>query len=177
MNSTKSQLSSPISDRNLQRSWYALYTRSRCEKKLYNALSKNNYHAFLPLVKEKRQWSDRIKTIEVPLLPGYLFVNISSKQVPDMYYFPWMVNYVMHEGKPATIRPEEISILEYTINNNLKIHPIKDCQIGDEAKITSGPFKGMTGRVTKKGNGCKVILTLESIDQQFCVELNSREIN
>lgn len=50
--------------------WYAIYTKSRFEKKVHRDLQQSKFQVFLPLVKEIKKWSDRIKTVSVPLLPS-----------------------------------------------------------------------------------------------------------
>ena len=158
------------------RQWYAVYTKSRCEKKMDAALRRMNYESFLPLVKEKRKWSDRVKTVEVPLLPGYIFVHLSLRQIPEIYHFSWMVNFVQHEGKPAIIRDDEITVLAQIISNNYAVKPTCKTEEGDYVVIQKGPFKGSRGRVEKVVNGYKVLLALESINQQLCVELKMHDL-
>ncbi len=121
-------ISQPISN------WYAVYTRSRSEKKFHNALINNRYQSFLPLVKERRQWSDRLKTVEAPLLPGYVFVNIMNKQISEIYRFPWMVNFVYKDGRPAIIRQEEIDALSNTLKKGYKIYATSSIQRGRQHK-------------------------------------------
>lgn len=58
--------------------WYALYVKSRCEKKVHKSLKDISLESFLPQVIKIRQWSDRKKTILKPLFPSYVFVNINS---------------------------------------------------------------------------------------------------
>src|ERR1700730_10579900 len=62
--------------------WFAVRTRSRHEKIVANQLQSRGITAFLPLVTQVHRWSDRKKTVEMPLFPGYTFVQIvpSSEQ-------------------------------------------------------------------------------------------------
>src|SRR5262245_65794889 len=53
--------------------WYALKVRPRSEWMVAANLRNRGYEPFLPTYKSKRRWSDRIKTLELPLFPGYLF--------------------------------------------------------------------------------------------------------
>jgi transcription antitermination factor NusG len=57
--------------------WHAIYVSSRAEKKVCENLSNKNIEAYVPVVKTIRQWSDRKKKIELPLISGYVFVRIS----------------------------------------------------------------------------------------------------
>jgi transcription antitermination factor NusG len=44
-----------------EKKWYALYTRSRWEKKIHEALLEKGIESYLPLQKILKQWSDRRK--------------------------------------------------------------------------------------------------------------------
>ena len=59
--------------------WYAIFTKSRSEKKVYERLLDADIEAFLPIVKTVRQWSDRKKTVYLPLIPSYVFVKMDEK--------------------------------------------------------------------------------------------------
>jgi transcription antitermination factor NusG len=56
--------------------WYAVWSRSRHEKMVASALTNVGVTTFLPLVSEMHRWSDRRKSVDVPLFPGYVFVQI-----------------------------------------------------------------------------------------------------
>ena len=56
--------------------WYAIYVRSRHEKKVHQLLLEIGIESSLPLIKTTRKWSDRKKKVEIPLFRGYVFVKI-----------------------------------------------------------------------------------------------------
>ena len=58
--------------------WYAVHTRSRHEKLVAERLQERGMTAFLPLVKETHRWSDRKKTVELPLFSCYIFVRMAE---------------------------------------------------------------------------------------------------
>ena len=62
----------------ITRKWYAIYTKSRWEKKCAKTMQADGYTIYLPLIKTLKQWSDRKKMVEIPLIPGYIFVNVSK---------------------------------------------------------------------------------------------------
>ncbi|MBA4322955.1 MAG: antitermination protein NusG, partial [Odoribacter sp.] len=74
--------------------WYALYTRPRAEKQVYQRLTDAGVETFLPLQKTFRQWSDRKKMVEKPLLSSYIFVKTKSKKFPVVYKTPGVVKFV-----------------------------------------------------------------------------------
>ena len=56
--------------------WYAVYVRSRHEKKVHQLFQEQGLTSFLPLLETWKQWSDRKKKVSDPLFRGYVFVNI-----------------------------------------------------------------------------------------------------
>ena len=64
--------------------WYALYTRSRFEKKMLAALSERGIEVFLPMREVVSRWKDRKKKVWLPLFPGYLFVH--HEDTPENRY-------------------------------------------------------------------------------------------
>lgn len=157
--------------------WFAIYTRSRFEKKLYGALQKTGaFKAFLPLIKEKRAWSDRIKTVLVPLLPSYVFVKLPLKELHQIYYYPGFVHIVSFEGKPCAVREEEINLLEQIIANDLTAQKSNNCQVGDWVRITRGPLKGWEGRVDGKRGKSRIVFHFECIQQAISVEVKMEDV-
>jgi transcriptional antiterminator RfaH len=128
--------------------WYAVYTHSRAEKKVYKNLINSGIEVFLPLQKRTRQWSDRKRIVEEPLIRSYIFVRISEKEYYVILNTPGVVRYVTFSGKAAVIPDWQIEILKKTILYNVenkiiteKAHP------GDKVEIIGGPFRGYKGHL------------------------------
>ncbi|HMI01426.1 MAG TPA: UpxY family transcription antiterminator [Pedobacter sp.] len=62
------------------RSWKVVYTRSMWERKTTQLLIQKGIHAYCPLVRSKRKWADRMKTVEIPLFSSYIFVHVNLKE-------------------------------------------------------------------------------------------------
>jgi transcription antitermination factor NusG len=101
--------------------WYAVYTRPRAEKQVYERLVDAGIETFLPLTKTIRQWSDRKKIVEKPLLSSYVFVKTKRTQFPCVYKTPGIVKFVTFEGKPASIPQKQIDNLRLLINSDAEI--------------------------------------------------------
>src|ERR1035441_9589738 len=61
-------------------SWYGLHTRPRHEKIVAQRLQERGVTAFLPLVTEVHRWSDRKKTVQVPLFSCYVFAKFAPNR-------------------------------------------------------------------------------------------------
>jgi transcription antitermination factor NusG len=56
--------------------WYAVNTRARHERVVAHRLRELGVTNFLPLVTEVHRWSDRRKSVELPLFGCYVFVKL-----------------------------------------------------------------------------------------------------
>jgi transcription antitermination factor NusG len=108
-----------IKNVNQQKQWHVVYTRSRAEKKVKQELDFKNIENFLPIQKKLRQWKDRKKWVEMPLMSGYCFVNITRKEYDLVLQTYNVVSYVRFEGKAATIPESQIDYLKQMLNNTI----------------------------------------------------------
>lgn len=140
--------------------WYALYTRSRWEKKVAEQLNKLNIECYCPLNKVEKQWSDRKKLVEEPLFNSYVFVNVTVLQMTTVRKVLGVVNFVYWLGKPAVISQIEIdNIKTFLLTHiNVKLEPLS-INIKDSIKILEGPFSEMEGKVISiKKKSVRVLL-------------------
>lgn len=157
--------------------WYALYTRSRWEKRCAELIKANGYQVYLPLIKTLRQWSDRKKKVEIPLISGYVFVNISESEYYKILETPGIVCYVTFEGKAAPIRSSQIEAIKMAIDGGLKMeHTNKYLSPGQKVKIISGPMKNMEGEYEETVNKSNFIINLNNIGFSLKVEINALDV-
>jgi len=156
--------------------WYAIYTRSRFEKKVYHALQQKGLEAYLPLIKEKRRWSDRIKSVEMPLLPSYVFLKANRTNIHQAYLCAGFVRFVSSEGKPCTIPDQEINLLKNIISNGYAVRKNSEFEVGERVSIIRGPLRGWEGRIDQKKGNSRIVFQFDSIQQSICVEVNASDI-
>ena len=61
------------------KNWIVVRSKPRAEKIAHAQLLEKGIEAYLPLLKERRKWSDRKKWVEFPLFSSYLFARIELK--------------------------------------------------------------------------------------------------
>ena len=142
--------------------WYVIYTKSRNEKKVAELLQKNGVESFCPLVKLKKNWSDRKKIVETPLFNSYVFVNVSEKDRNVVFNVPGVIRYLFWLKKPAIVKDSEIESLKAVLNDTMDSFSIENYQIGDTVKISEGVFKGLDGVIEKQSNN-KLHVILENV--------------
>ena len=103
------------------KNWFALYVQPRKEKVVEKELLRNNYEAFLPIKKCLRQWKDRKKMVEMPLIPSYVFVFIEVKDMWDILKINGCVKFVWFDKKPCPIPQYQIESLKLIQENEIDI--------------------------------------------------------
>ena len=138
---------------NKHNNWYALYTKSKHEKKASERLSNEGFEVFCPMVKTIKQWSDRKKKVSIPLIPSYIFIKVDEKNKSKVLTDPSVLNYVYWLNKPAIIRDEEIDRLKGIISNDkIQEFEIRNLNIGDKINIDKGFIKEKNAIIKKVSN-------------------------
>lgn len=127
--------------------WFVIYVKPRTEKKVVQELEKLGITVFCPMITEVRQWSDRKKKVEVPLINSYVFVQLKEKERASVFQVPGVVRYLFWLKKPAIVRNEEIRILKEWLSGVGVNAQVENLKPGDRMKIKSGPFEGKEGVV------------------------------
>ncbi len=153
--------------------WYAIFTKPRAEKKVYQRMLDVNIEVFLPLIKTVRQWSDRKKIVQVPLISSYVFVNMLEKDLHTTLPIPGTVNVLRHLGKPAKIKTLEIENLKILSDSeeNYRIETSISLIKGDIVEVTKGPFMGLIATCQKSGSNHRVMVNIESLGSCFIVNV------
>ena len=142
--------------------WFVIYTKSRNEKKVSELLQKNGVEVFCPLVKLKKNWSDRTKIVETPLFNSYVFVNLPEKDRNLVFNVPGVIRYLFWLKKPAIVKDSEIESLKAVLNDTIDSFSIENYQIGNTIKISEGVFKGVDGVIEKQSKN-KLHVILENV--------------
>ncbi|MDR2886772.1 MAG: UpxY family transcription antiterminator [Bacteroidales bacterium] len=152
--------------------WYAVYTNPRAEKQVYERLTGSNIEAYLPLKKTVRQWSDRKKTVEMPLIPSYIFVKTTPKSFPLIYKTYGVVKVVSFEGKPVSIPQSQIDILRLLIDSNVEMEVTSEnFANGDSVVVTGGALAGLTGELIRTGSSNRFIVRIDKLDQNIIINI------
>ena len=129
--------------------WFVLKTKPHYEISAANTLEKMGIRSYCPVYKQIKQYSDRKKKIETPLLRSYLLVKILDKDRYRVFDVPGIIRYVFWSGKPATVREKEIELMEKNLSGIYDEISISNIKKGETFTISEGPFKGVSSKVVK----------------------------
>lgn len=152
-------------------SWYALYTRPRHEKKVYDQLEEKGITSFLPMVKSLRQWKDRRKWVEMPLFNGYVFINIELKNKIEALQTHGVVRMVGFGGVPASIPDWQIEQLRQVISQPETLKLEQYLKEGDAVEVIQGPLKGVKGYLREIRGQTRVAILIDGIYQSASFEM------
>lgn len=152
--------------------WYPVYTRSRAEKKAHDELVKKGIISYLPLRKTVKQWSDRKKIIEEPLIKSYLFVYISTKEYAEVLMTNGIARFLYFSGKIASMPDQQIDHLKLLLatDDELAIFDY-EIKIGQKVLIKAGPFKDIIAEMVSLHNKQRIILRLDHMG--YAIEINT----
>ena len=158
--------------------WYALYTRSRFEKKMLGELTDRRIEVFLPMREVLSRWKDRKKRIWVPLFPGYIFVN--QVDTPENRYrilnIPGAVRFVGFEGHANPVPEEQIVSVRRFLEASIAIDPYPYVQVGSRVEVIAGPLKGIRGLLVEKRGKFRFVIQVDLIRQSASVEIDASDV-
>ncbi|MBP9602326.1 MAG: UpxY family transcription antiterminator, partial [Lutibacter sp.] len=131
---------------------FVLCTKPKNEKKVLGELISLGIKAYCPMVLERRQWSDRVKKVIVPLIPSYVFVKLPEQERDIVFRVPGIVRYLFWLGKPATVYDKEIEALKAFITDDTMDVTVQSLKPGDSYTISDGYFKGKEGVINEVTN-------------------------
>ena len=139
--------------------WYVLITKPKSEKKVAQKLEQKGIEVCCPVTSELRQWSDRKKKVEVPLLPSMILVKLEDKERSIVFETYGVVRYLFWLGKPATVLESEVDTLVDIKSNNFTLLNVEKIQPGDNIDLKELGFQQEKGTVKYvSGNQCWVVL-------------------
>lgn len=158
--------------------WHALYIKSRAEKKAEVELQAQGIETFLPLQRKLRQWSDRKKWVEIPLISGYLFVKVCRKEYDQVLQSNYVVSYVRFEGKAAIVPDEQIECLQLMLNqSDIEVEITREkLKPGQLVEVISGPLIGLKGKLQKMRGKNKVAIEMEQLGYSALIEIETSDI-
>ncbi|PZR05603.1 MAG: antitermination protein NusG [Flavobacterium psychrophilum] len=153
--------------------WYLLYTMPKQEKTVAKQLASWKIDYYLPMVKRRRKWSDRVKTIEFPLFPSYLFIYL--KQLNDYYVgldLKGVLQYVKCGKNLAKVSDDLISDLRAAIESGRIMEVIDDVlKKGDQLLIEGGPLAGLKGELIRYKNKELIIIRVTILKRSILLTL------
>src|SRR5271155_4132413 len=115
--------------------WFALQVRTRNEAGVAEQLNRQGYERFLPLYKVRKRWSDRIKEVDAPLFPGYLFCRFNPQDRLPILKTPGVIQIVGFNNSPTAFDEAEIRSIQTPVTAGIPHQPWPFLAAGDRVRI------------------------------------------
>jgi transcription antitermination factor NusG len=160
--------------------WYAVYTRSRHEKQVEAMLRRQQVETFLPL---RRTWSrrrDRRTTVDLPALPGYLFVRcvLYAEVRAQIKKTPGVLRMVESVGRPCVIPEEQIESLRLVLAQSADAGAHPYFKVNDRVQVIRGPFVGAEGQLVRIAESRhKLVVAIDFVNQAVAIEIDAVDVD
>jgi transcription antitermination factor NusG len=143
-----------------------------------SALTNVGITAFLPLVTEMHRWSDRRRSVEVPLFPGYVFVQIpnSAEARLQVRKTSGVVQFVGNQQGAVPIQDKEINDVRTVLEEKVSCSPYPFLQVGQRVRICGGAFDGIEGVLVGRDSASKLVISIELIQRSLAVSVYNLDV-
>ncbi len=152
--------------------WFAIRVKSQREKSVAAAIGSKGFEEFLPLYKSRRRWSDRLKSQELPLFPGYVFCHIDPSSRLPILTIPGVLHFVGIGKTPAPIDEIEIAAVQSAVRSGLRVEPSDYLEVGQCVRLEDGPLAGLKGILTEVRKQFRVVVSLTLLKRSVAVEID-----
>jgi transcription termination/antitermination protein NusG len=159
-------------------SWFAVQTRPRHEKKVSLGLKEKGIHTFLPLHREKRQWSDRQQWIELPLFSHYVFVQIpvTAESRVSVLRTSGVVRFAGVPGCGTPVPDEQIESLQAIVDQRIPLAPHEFIKVGERVRIRGGALNGIEGILAAIKNDRSLVVSVDLIQKSVVLRIDGFEV-
>ena len=156
--------------------WIAVYTKPRHEKTAYKQLGIKGFTVFLPLLRERRKWSDRKKWVEFPLFKSYIFVKTELKNGLFILQTSGVSSLVKLGGNISVISDKDIFVIREMLEGGFNPEGIDYFIEGDKVEIIGGPLRGIQGVVAQIKGQDQFILKIDAIQHAVSCQIERKYI-
>jgi transcription antitermination factor NusG len=154
-------------------SWYAIQTCARHERVVAIRLREKGVTTFLPLLTEIHRWSDRRRTVEVPLFGCYVFVRImpTNEDRLKVLCTDSVFDFVGVRRQGTAIPDEQIDAVRTILEERLtwQSHPF--LKVGQRVRIRSGALNGVEGILVSRNGDDSLVVSVDAIQRSLSVRI------
>jgi transcription antitermination factor NusG len=156
--------------------WWALYTHYRHEKSVARMLRMKEFDVFLPLYESVHRWTDRNKTLSLPLFPGYVFVRDGLSRRLEVVSTPGVQTILFYGERVAIIPEVEMQAIQRMLDGPYHAEPHPYLKCGERVRVKNGSLKGIEGILVRKKNLYRLVISVELLARSVAVEVDAADL-
>ncbi len=154
--------------------WRVAHTKSRREKALAHYLAKAGIGYYLPMFMRQQSSHNRVRSSLLPIFNGYLFLQADDFERHIAMRSNHIASIIDVGDEKKLIR--ELSQIEKALSGSSKVYPFDFISEGQWVRVNKGPLKGVEGRILRKDNNYRLVLSVESIMQSISVSIEADQV-
>ena len=152
--------------------WYAIRVQSKLGNLASATLRGKGYEEFLPLYRSRRRWSDRVKELDLPLFPAYLFCRFDVYSRLPILTTPGVISIVGAGKTPVPVSDDEIAAVQAVIRSGLPALPWPCLTVGSRILIERGPLAGLEGIALDVDRKYRLVVSVPLLQRSVAVEID-----
>lgn len=152
--------------------WYALQVRTRWESSTSVLLIGKGYQTLLPTYQVKRNWTGRLKEVNAPLFPGYVFCRFDAQNRLPVLVTPGVISVVGRGKVPVPVEEAEIAALQAVVSSGFRAQPWPFLEVGQKVRIESDPFQGLDGILVQFKGDDRIVLSVSLLRRSVALEID-----
>lgn len=129
------------------------------------------FEEFVPLYRSHRRWSDRLKSLELPLFPGYIFCRVDPQRRLPLLTIPGALHFVGIGKIPVSIEDTEIATIQKAVQSDLQTEPWPYLQVGQRVRLEEGPLAGLEGILVGPAKQQRMIVSVSLLKRSVAVTI------
>ena len=154
--------------------WYALKVWVRSEALASTGLRQRGYEAYSPVYPERRRYSDRIKVVNQPAFPGYIFCRFNLKSKVNILSCPAVEYIVGMQRIPVAISEDDIEGIRRCLDAGGR--PVEYLQLGQRVRIEYGALSGVEGILTRVDGKDRLTLSVDLLQRSLAVQIDADQV-
>jgi transcription antitermination factor NusG len=152
--------------------WFALQVRTRWEGSTAVLLSGKGYQTLLPTYQTKKRWNGKIRQLNAPLFPGYVFCQFDAQKRLPILVTPGVISVVGRGRIPLPVDDGEIAAIQTVVSSGLHAEPWPYLELGQKIRIESDALEGLEGiLINFKGNH-RIIVSVSLLRRSVALEID-----
>jgi transcription antitermination factor NusG len=156
--------------------WLVLRTRSRHESAVESDLQQRRITAYLPKRSVLRRWNDRKAVVQMPLFPGYVFVQPRIDQYEKIRYIRGSCGLVLSGSKPAAMPERELEAVRILVSSGATLAVNPRLIPGQRVEVLAGPFMGIQGELVRVKSQERLVINAHLLSSSVSVEVDTDKI-
>ena len=152
--------------------WFAIRVKSQYEKITAAALHNKGYEEFAPMYRSRRFWSDRVKELDLPLFPGYIFCRFDPLHRLPVLTSPGIVSIIGLGKIPEPVDDGEIARIQAIVSSGVLACPWPFLRAGQKIAVTRGPLSGVEGFLVSSKNQHRLVVSIQLLQRSVAAEID-----